>query len=54
MERDLGEILRALQTWSHSAYENTIPPPESPNGEDWLGFEAFVKRATGGDEGTAM
>lgn len=43
IERDLDEILRTLNFWQDDAR----PPDANMNPADWLGFEAFARRATG-------
>jgi hypothetical protein len=46
VEHDLHDILRTIQVWSQEKYDAVAPPPQSPQAEDWLGFESFVQRAT--------
>jgi hypothetical protein len=47
VERDLNDIIRALQIWDKQAYNNAIPPAPSLEAEDWVGFDDFLRRATG-------
>jgi hypothetical protein len=47
VERDIEDILHALQTWAADKYKAVIPsPPDQESGSDWRGFESFVERAT--------
>jgi len=48
VERDLNDIIRALQIWDKQEYNNAIPPAPSLEAEDWVGFDDFLRRATGG------
>lgn len=43
IERDLDEILRTLNMWEDAA----TPPSARVQPEDWVGLEAFCRRATG-------
>jgi hypothetical protein len=47
IERDLNDIIRALQIWDKEEYNNAIPPAPSLEAEDWVGFDDFLRRATG-------
>lgn len=47
VERDLNDIIRALQIWDKQEYNNAIPPAPSLKAEDWVGFDDFLRRATG-------
>ena len=50
VDRDLDEILHTLNWWRHDA----VPTADSTDPMDWLGFEAFVKRATGSESSDSM
>jgi hypothetical protein len=47
VERDLNDVIRTLQIWDEKECENAIPPAPSLKAEDWVGFDDFVRRATG-------
>jgi hypothetical protein len=50
VEQDLGHFLEVLQTWQQDKYQEQQPfQPDGDNYDNWLGFESFVKRATGSD-----
>jgi len=56
VERDLVDFLQTLQKWNQDHYRGVHPSPgDRDDPEEWLGFQSFVKRATGQDgSGTSV
>ncbi|KAK3905775.1 hypothetical protein C8A05DRAFT_12460, partial [Staphylotrichum tortipilum] len=55
VERDLVDFLQTLQKWSQDQYLGFHPQPgDGDDPEEWLGFESFVKRATGEEKGATL
>jgi hypothetical protein len=46
VERDLQDIMRALQLWKQQEYISVPPLGQTTETENWVGSSAFVKRAT--------